>query len=150
MSIYDKLKQQNITLPQPRTPAANYLPYLFNENNVFISGQVCVPEYLGTLGKDVDIETGILAARQCAINLLAQLEHACEGDLNRVESCIRLGVFVNATADFTNHPQIANGASDLIVEIFGEKGKHVRAAVGCVSLPLNSAVEVEGLFKIKN
>ncbi len=104
--------------------------------------------FIGKLGDDIALEQGQDAARLCALNLLAQLKAACGGDLDRVKGCLRLGVFVNATPDFTQHPEVANGASDFIVEALGDAGRHVRAAVGAGSLPRGVAVEVEGLFEI--
>ena len=105
--------------------------------------------YKGRLGENLTLDDGLASARLCALNLIAQLKAACDGDLDRVSRCVRLGGFVNCTPDFTDHPKVINGASDLMAEIFGEAGKHARAAVGCSSLPLGIAVEIEGVFEIE-
>src|SRR5579863_3031549 len=150
--IESRLKELDIQLPQPNAPVANYVPYVVSGNLVFISGQVTIApdglKFVGKLGADLSIEDGKAAAKLCAVNLLAQLKAACGGDLDRVRRCVKLGVFVNATPDFTQHPEVANGASDLIVEIFGDVGRHARAAVGSGSLPRNVACEVEAVFEI--
>ena len=147
-----KLKDLGIELPAPPTPVASYVPTVRTGNLVFISGQItAAPEglkYVGTVGKEVSLEDGKAAARLCAINLLAQIKAACGGDLDRVTRCVKLSVFVNAVPGFTQHPEIANGASDLMVEVFGEAGKHARAAMGAGSLPRNVACEVEAIFEI--
>jgi enamine deaminase RidA (YjgF/YER057c/UK114 family) len=120
-------------------------------NLVFISGQVTVAsdglKYVGAVGKELSLDDGKAAARLCAINVIAQLKAAC-GDLDRVKRCVKLSVFVNAVPGFAQHPEVANGASDLVVDIFGEAGKHARAAVGAGSLPRNVAVEVEAAFEL--
>ncbi|HVZ69493.1 MAG TPA: RidA family protein [Rhizomicrobium sp.] len=147
-----RLKELDIILPTPPAPVASYVPYVASGNLVFISGQVTAApdglKYTGTVGKDLTIEDGKKAARLCAINVLAQLNAACEGDLERVKRCVKVSVFVNAVPGFTQHPEIANGASDLFVEVFGDAGKHARAAVGAGSLPRNVACEVEAIFEI--
>lgn len=150
--IETRLRELNITLPTPPAPVASYVPFVVSGNLVFISGQVTVAEgglkFVGTVGKDLSLEDGQAAARLCAINVLAQLKAACEGDLERVRRCVKLGVFVNAAPGFAQHPEVANGASNLIVEVLGDAGKHSRAAVGAGSLPRNVAVEVEAVFEI--
>jgi enamine deaminase RidA (YjgF/YER057c/UK114 family) len=147
-----RLKELNIELPAPPAPVASYMPYVVSGNLVFISGQVTIfsggLKYVGKLGADLSLEDGKAAARLCAVNVLAQVKAACGGDLDRVKRCVRLGVFVNATADFTQHPEVANGASDLIGEVFGDAGRHSRAAVGAGSLPRGVACEVEAVFEI--
>jgi enamine deaminase RidA (YjgF/YER057c/UK114 family) len=147
-----RLKELDITLPNPPAPVASYVPYVVTGNLVFISGQVTVSEsglkYVGIVGKDLTLEDGHAAAKLCAVNVVAQLKAACGGDLDRVKRCVKLGVFVNAIAGFAQHPEVANGASDTIVQIFGDAGKHARAAVGAGSLPRNVAVEVEAVFEI--
>jgi enamine deaminase RidA (YjgF/YER057c/UK114 family) len=149
--IEQRLAASGIQLPSPPAPVASYVPFRVSGKQVFISGQIPVedgkPRYIGKLGADIALEDGKKAARLCALNLLAQLKAAC-GDLDRVKACLRLGVFVNAAPDFTQHPEVANGASDFIVEALGEAGKHTRAAVGASSLPRGVCVEVEGLFEI--
>lgn len=150
--IDKRLAELGIALPSPPAPVASYVPYVVTGNFVTISGQVTLAEgglkYVGTVGSDLSLEDGKAAARLCAINVLAQLKAAVDGNLDRVRRCIRLGVFVNAISGFTQHPEVANGASDLIQEVFGEAGRHARAAVGAGSLPRNVAVEVEAMFEI--
>jgi len=147
-----RLKELDITLPTPPAPVASYVPYVISGNLVFISGQVTLTQdglkYVGTVGKELSVEDGKAAARLCAINLVAQLKTACGGDLDRVKRCVKVGVFVNAVPGFAQQPEVANGASDFLVEIFGDAGRHARAAVGAGSLPRNVAVEVEAVFEI--
>jgi enamine deaminase RidA (YjgF/YER057c/UK114 family) len=149
-SVESRLAAQGITLPLPPTPAANYVPSVRTGNLLFVSGQVPMGpngiEHQGKLGADYSVEQGQAAARLCAVNLLAQAKMAA-GDLEKVR-CIKLNGFVNCTPDFADQPKVVNGASDLMVEALGEKGKHARAAVGCSSLPFGVAVEVEGIFEI--
>lgn len=149
--IESRLKELGVTLPTPNAPVANYVPYVVSGNLVFIAGQVTLApdglRYIGKVGKDLTVEEGKAAARLCAVNLLAQLK-AASGDLDRVTRCVRLGVFVNASPDFTQHPEVGNGASDLIVEVLGDAGRHSRAATGAGSLPRGVAVEVDGVFEI--
>jgi enamine deaminase RidA (YjgF/YER057c/UK114 family) len=147
-----RLRELNIDLPAPPAPVASYVPYVVSGNLVFVSGQVTLAsgtlQYVGKVGADLSLEDGKAAARLCAVNVLAQVKAACGGDLDRVRRCVKLGVFVNATADFTQHPEVANGASDLIGDVFGEAGRHSRAAVGAGSLPRGVAAEVEAVFEI--
>ncbi|MDJ0894800.1 MAG: RidA family protein [Alphaproteobacteria bacterium] len=147
-----RLAELGISLPEPVAPVANYVPYVVTGNLVFISGQVPFvdgkPAVTGKLGAEVSIEDGQRAARICAINVLAVLKSACGGDLDKVRRCVRLGNFVASAPDFSDQPKVANGASDLMVEVFGDAGRHARAAVGSVALPLNVAVEVEAVFEI--
>lgn len=153
MSAIDtRLADLGIALPEPVAPVANYVPFVHTGNQVFISGQVSIgAEGLvkGTLGGDMDIAAGQAAARLCAINLISQLKAACDGDLSRVKRVVKLGGFVAATADFTDIPQVINGCSDLMVEVFGDAGRHARSAVSCPVLPLGAAVEVDGVFEIE-
>ena len=150
-SIQARLDQLGIVLDAAPAPVANYVPAVQNGSLVFVSGQIPIQKgqvmFTGRLGDDVNVKTGGQAARLCAINILCQVK-ALIGDLDRVEACIRLGGFVACTPDFYDHALVMNGASDLMVEVFGDKGRHCRAAVGCSSLPLNSAVEVEALFQV--
>ena len=150
--IDSRLVELNIKLPQPPAPVASYVPYVVSGNLVFISGQVTMGEgglqYVGTIGKELSLEDGKAAARLCAINVLAQLRAAAGGDLDRVKRCVRLGVFVNAVPGFTQQPEVANGASDLMLEVFGDAGRHSRASVGAGSLPRNVAAEVEAVFEL--
>jgi enamine deaminase RidA (YjgF/YER057c/UK114 family) len=150
--IEAKLAELGIELPQATAPIANYVPYTVSGNLVVVSGQVSVrngkAEYVGKLGAGMSIADGQQAARLCALNIIAHLRSACGGDLDRVKRVLRLGGFVNCTPDFTDMPQVVNGASDLMVQVFGDAGKHARAAVGVASLPLGVAVEVEAMFEI--
>lgn len=146
------LAEKKIELPRAAAPVANYVPVVRAGNLAFVSGQVTVWNgefrFIGKLGKEFAIEQGQQAARICGLNILAQLKAALDGDLDRVKRCVRLGVFVNSVDDFTDQPKVANGVSDLMVEVFGDAGKHARAAVGVNVLPLNVAVEVEAVFEI--
>ena len=152
MGKYEKkLKSLGVILPNAPAPAANYVPFVKIDSLVYVSGQISLgPNGLikGILGKDMAVEQGKLAARQCAINLLAQVKVACDGDLDRLTQVIRLGGFVNSTPNFFDQPSIINGASDFLVEILGENGRHARTAVGAI-LPLGVAVEIDGIFSIK-
>jgi enamine deaminase RidA (YjgF/YER057c/UK114 family) len=152
MRIEARLKELNIALPTPPAPVASYVPYVVSGKQVFISGQVTVApdglKYVGTVGKDLTLEDGKAAARLCAINVIAQAKAACGGDLDRVRRIVKVTVFVNAIPGYAQHPEVANGASDLFVEVFGDAGKHARAAVGAGSLPRNVATEVEAVIEI--
>ncbi len=149
--IEAKLRDLGINLPAPPAPVASYVPTVTSGNLLFVSGQITsAPEglkYVGVVGRDMKVEDAKAAARLCGINVLAQTKAAL-GDLDRVRRCVTLSVFVNATPDFTQHPEVANGASDLMVEVFGDSGKHARAAVGAGSLPRGVAVEIEAVFEI--
>lgn len=151
--IAARLAEQGIVLPMPGKPAGSYVPFTVAGGLVFVAGQVPVADgrilHTGRLGADLTVEQGQAAARLCALNLLAQLRAACDGDLDRVRGCLKLGGFVNCTADFEDHPAVINGASDLIVAVFGEAGRHARFAVGAPSLPFDSAVEIDGVFAIQ-
>ncbi len=154
MPIIDaRLKELGITLPTPPKPVAAYVPFTISGNLVFVSGQVPFQDgalkYVGKLGADFSIEMGQAAAQLCAINILSVLRMACDGDLDKVVRCLKLNVFVNATSDYDKQPEVANGASDLIAAVFGEAGKHARAAVGMGSLPRGVAVEVDAIFEIQ-
>ena len=151
-TIDAKLAELGITLPTPAAPVANYIGFNLVGKLVIVSGQIPLVDgkvaVTGKLGAGVSVEDGQRAARICFVNLLAQLK-AAAGDLDRVKRVVRLGGFVACTPDFTQQPQVINGASDLAVAVFGEKGKHARAAVGCPSLPVDAAVEVEGMFEVE-
>ena len=150
-SIDDRLEKAGITLPEPMAPVANYVLFVKTGQTVYISGQVSVgPDGLvsGTLGEDMDVASGQAAARLCAINLIAQLKAACDGDLDRVTRVVKLGGFVAAKPGFTDIPQVVNGASNVFAEVFGEAGRHARSAVSCPVLPLGAAVEIDGVFEI--
>ncbi len=151
MSIENRLKDLGITLPEPPAPVASYVPFTIADRIVFISGQIPLEngkvQFIGRIGDGMTVEDGQLAARLCAVNVLAQLK-AAAGDLARVKRCLKLGVFVNATPEFTRQPEVANGASDLIAAVLGDAGKHARAAVGVASLPRGVAVEVDAVFEL--
>jgi enamine deaminase RidA (YjgF/YER057c/UK114 family) len=151
--IEARLAELKIELPKASTPAANYVPYVRTGNLVFMAGQIPVwngeRRYIGKLGRDFKVEEGQEAAKLCALNLVAQLRAALDGDLDRVTRCVRLGGFVNCVADFTQAPLVVNGASDLIVELFGDAGRHARTAIGTNVLPGDVAVEVDAIFEVR-
>ena len=152
MDINATLIDKGIVLPDAPPPAANYIPYVKIDKLVFVSGQVSQNEngfIKGILGKDLNVKEGYDAARQCAISMLAQLKSAVNGDLNKVTKVVKLGGFVNSAPDFTEQPSVINGASDLLVELLGEKGRHARTAVGA-NLPLGVAVEIDGIFEVES
>jgi len=153
VSYYQQLKKMGIILPTPATPVASYVAFRRIASTVYISGQLPFVDgkllYPGKVGESVPIEEAKKASKFCALNLISQLESACDGDLERVIACVKLGGFVQSTSDFTAHPTVINGASDLMVEIFGDAGRHARFAVGAPSLPLNSSVEIDGIFEIR-
>ena len=147
-----RLAELGVTLPDAPAPAANYVPYVVVGHIVYVSGQISGDangRINGKLGDDFTVEQGQAAAKTCAISLIAQVKSACGGDLDRLVQVVKLGGFVNCTPDFADHPAVINGASDFIGEVFGDAGKHARAAVGSSSLPLGVAVEIEGIFQIK-
>ena len=150
--IESRLAELGITLPQATAPVANYVPWVRTGSQVFVSGQVSNgPDGFikGKLGDDMSVEQGAAAARTCALSLVAQLKAACDGDLDRLVRVVKLVGFVNSTADFTDQPKVVNGASDLMVEVFGDAGRHARSAVSAASLPFGVAVEVEAIFEVK-
>src|SRR4051812_2942546 len=151
-TVEQNLAAQGIVLPAPKAPVANYVPFVRTGNLLFVSGQVCLDAdgkliAKGKLGAGVSIEDGAAAARGCGINLLAQVKAAI-GDLDKVVRVVRLGGFVNAAPDFLEGPKVLNGASDLMVAVFGDKGRHARTTVGVSALPSDAAVEVEGVFEV--
>ena len=150
--IEKRLSELGIELPKAAAPAANYVPYVVSGNLVFVAGQITLLngelKYQGKVGQDFTVDEGYQAARLCGLNIIAQVKAACGGDLDKVERCVRLGGFVNAAGDFHDHPKVINGASDLMVEVFADNGRHARAAVGAPALPLNVAVEVDAIFQI--
>jgi enamine deaminase RidA (YjgF/YER057c/UK114 family) len=147
-----RLKDLGLTLPQAAAPAANYVPYVQTGNLVVVAGQITMIEgelkYQGRVGEDFSIEEGYEAAKLCGLNLIAQVKEACGGDLDRVKRVVRLGGFVNCTPTFTDQAKVVNGASDLMAAVFGDAGKHARAAVGVLSLPFGVAVEIDAMFEI--
>lgn len=146
-----RLRALGIELPDAPPPAANYIPWVQSGNILYVSGQISADEnglITGTLGHDMDIEAGKNAARASAIALFAQVKAACGGDLDRLRRVIKLSGFVNSSADFTDQPEIINGASDLFAEILGDAGRHSRVAVSAISLPRGVAVEIDGIFEI--
>jgi enamine deaminase RidA (YjgF/YER057c/UK114 family) len=153
MRIENRLRQLSIVLPQPAVPAANYVAFVKSGPLLIISGQLPVENgqmrYKGKVGRDCSLEDGIAAARLCAVNILAQVYDACARDWNVLGRCLRLGGFVNCTDDFTEQPAVINGASDLMVDILGDAGKHARAAVGVNALPFGASVEVEAMFELR-
>lgn len=146
----DRLSALGITLPAPMKAVANYVPFVITGNQLFVSGQVSVDAdglVKGRLGEDMDLAAGQAAARLCGINLITQCKSAL-GELSRIKRVVKLGGFVNAHADFTDIPQVINGCSDLMVDVFGDAGRHARSAVSCPVLPLGVAVEIDGIFEI--
>lgn len=148
-----KLTELGIELPIVSLPAANYVPTQTLGNQLIVSGQLPMkdgaPQFVGKVGREFTIEQGQECARLCGVNILAHVKNALGGDWSRVVKLVRLGVFVNAPDDFTDHPKVANGVSDMMVALFGENGKHARAAVGVSGLPFGVAVEVEAIFEVK-
>ena len=151
-TIEDRLSELGIKLPPVPAAQGNYVSYVVTGNLVFVAGQGALTEdgiqYLGRVGDDVSLEDAQKSARLCAINLIAIVRAACGGDLDRVVQCVKLGGFVNCGADFTDHPKVINGASDLLVGVFGDRGRHARFAVGAVSLPFGLSVEIDAVFEI--
>jgi enamine deaminase RidA (YjgF/YER057c/UK114 family) len=146
-----RLSALGIVLPEPVAPVANYVPFVRSGNLVHVSGQISIaPDggYKGTVGVDLDLETAQAAARLCGINLIAQIKRACDGDLAKVKRIVKLGGFVQAGPEFFDIPKVVNGCSDLMVEVFGDAGRHARSAVGVCRLPLNFAVEVDAVVEV--
>lgn len=149
-TIHQHLAALSISLPQAPAPEANYVPFTISGNLIFVSGQISSDAngfVLGRLGDDMETSEGALAARRCGLALIAQVNQALDGKLDRLTRVVRLEGFVNATPEFDQHPAVINGASDLMVEVFGERGKHARAAVGVSNLPFGVAVEIAGIFE---
>jgi enamine deaminase RidA (YjgF/YER057c/UK114 family) len=150
--IEARLAELGVALPAAPAPAANYVPWVRAGDLVHVSGQISNGPggwITGKLGRDMDIPAGAAAARSCAISLLAQVKSACEGDLDRLVRVVKLTAFVNSTPDFVDQPKVVNGASDFLVEVLGEAGRHSRSAVSAASLPFGVAVEIEGIFEIR-
>jgi enamine deaminase RidA (YjgF/YER057c/UK114 family) len=150
-AIEQRLAAEGLELPAAAAPAANYVPFAIAGRLIMVAGQMPFRDgriaVTGRLGAEVSLAEGQEAARLCALNLLAQAKAACGGDLDQLSRCLKLGGFVACTAEFTDHPEVVNGASDLIVKAMGGAGQHARFAVGCASLPRNAAVEVEAIFE---
>ena len=153
MSVIDtRLSELGESLPEAPAPAANYVPFVVVNGIVHVSGQISQNSdglISGKLGRDLDVEAGAAAARHCALSLLAQVKAACGGDLDRLVRAVKLTGFVNSTPEFADQPKVINGASDFLVDVLGEAGRHARSAVGVASLPLGVAVEIEGVFQIR-
>ena len=147
-----RLTELGIALPDAPTPAANYVPYVISGNLIFVAGQVPTwngeVKYIGKIGADLSAEEGIAAARLCVLNIIAQAKAALDGDIDRIVRIVKVGGFVNSPSEFTDHPKVVNGASDLLVEIFGDSGRHARFAVGAGSLPLGVGVEIDAVIEI--
>ena len=152
MSYENKIKELDIKLPEAKAPAGNYVAAKITGKMLFISGQISIDEngelIKGKVGKDLDTDAGYNAAKRCAYSIVTQVKKACDGDLSKVKSCVKLTGFVNSTEDFTEQPKVINGASDLIASIFGDVGMHTRAAVSTNSLPLGVSVEVDAIFEL--
>ncbi len=152
MSFEEKIKQLKIKLPDAKPPVGNYVATKISDKMLFISGQISIDEngqlIKGKIGRDLDVESGYNAARRCALSIVSQLKKACDDDLSKIKSCVKITGFVNSTDDFTDQPKVINGASDLIASIFGNAGMHARAAVSTNSLPLGVSVEVDAIFEL--
>ncbi len=153
MSLIDKkLRDLGLVLPEPVAPVANYVPYVLSGNLLHVAGQIPLvagkPMAVGHVGGGVSVEQASACAHQCAVNIIAQIKSACDGDLDRVKRIVKLVVFVNVTPDFTDIPKVANGASDLMVAVFGDLGRHARSSVGVASLPLGVPCEVEAVVEV--
>ncbi len=152
MSYNDKIKELKIKLPEAKPPVGNYVATKVSGKMLFISGQISIDEngqlIKGKIGKDLDTEGGYNAAQRCALSIISQVKKACNDDLSKVKSCVKLTGFVNSTDEFTDQPKVINGASDIIASVFGDAGKHTRAAVSTNSLPLGVSVEVDAIFEL--
>ena len=152
MSYNNKIKELKIELPEAKAPVGNYVATKISGKMLFISGQISIDEngqlIKGKVGKDLDTESGYNAAKRCALSIISQVKKACNDDLSKIKSCIKLTGFVNSTDDFTEQPKVINGASDVIASVFGDAGMHTRAAVSTNSLPLGVSVEVDAIFEL--
>ena len=152
MSFENKIKDLKINLPEAKPPVGSYVASKIVGNLLYISGQISISEngelIKGKIGKDLSVEEGYKAAERCGLNIVAQAKVACDGNLSKIKSCVKLTGFVNSTDNFTDQPKVINGASDLIASIFGEAGMHTRAAVSTNSLPLGVSVEVDAIFEL--
>ena len=153
MSYEEKVKELKINLPDAKAPVGNYVATKVSGKMLFVSGQISIDEtgqlIKGKVGKDLDTEAGYNAAKRCALSIIAQVKKACDNDLSKVKSCVKLTGFVHSTDEFIDQPKVLNGASDLIASVFGDAGMHTRAAVSTNSLPLGVSVEVDAIFELK-
>jgi len=153
MTFDENIKKLNIKLPEAKAPVGNYVATKIIGKMLFVSGQISIDEngqlIKGKIGKELNTDAGYNAAKRCALSIIAQVKNACDNDLSKVKSCVKLTGFVNSTEDFTEQPKVINGASDLIASVFGEAGMHTRAAVSANSLPLGVSVEVDAIFELK-
>ena len=153
MSYDEKIKELKINLPEAKAPVGNYVATKVTGKMLFVSGQISIDEsgqlIKGKIGKDLDTEAGYNAAKRCALSIIAQVKKACDNDLSKIKSCVKLTGFVNSTDEFIDQPKVLNGASDLIASVFGDAGMHTRAAVSTNSLPLGVSVEVDAIFELK-
>ena len=153
MIYEEKIKELKINLPEAKAPVGNYVATKVSGKMLFVSGQISIDEagqlIKGKIGKDLDTEAGYNAAKRCALSIIAQVKKACNNDLSKVKSCVKLTGFVNSTDEFIDQPKVLNGASDLIASVFGDAGMHTRAAVSTNSLPLGVSVEVDAIFELK-
>ena len=153
MSYEEKIKELRINLPEAKAPVGNYVATKISGKMLFVSGQISIDEsgqlIKGKIGKDLDTEAGYNAAKRCALSIIAQVKKACDNDLSKIKSCVKLTGFVNSTDEFIDQPKVLNGASDLIASVFGDAGMHTRAAVSTNSLPLGVSVEVDAIFELK-
>ena len=152
MRYDDKIKELKLELPDAKSPVGNYVATRISGKMLFVSGQISIDEngqlIKGKVGKDLDADAGYNAAKRCALSIISQIKKSCDNDLSKIKSCIKLTGFVNSTDDFTDQPKVINGASDLIVAVFGDSGMHTRAAVSTNSLPLGVSVEVDAIFEL--
>ena len=152
MNFEEKIKELNVKLPEAKAPVGNYVATKISGKMLFISGQISIDDngelIKGKVGKELDVTAGYNAAKRCALSIIAQVKKACDNDLSKIKSCVKLTGFVNSTDDFIDQPKVINGASDLIASIFGDAGMHTRAAVSTNSLPLGVSVEVDAIFEL--
>ena len=153
MTFDENIKKLNIKLPEAKAPAGNYVATKITGKMLFVSGQISIDQngqlIKGKIGKELDTEAGYNAAKRCGLSIITEVKNACDNDLSKIKSCVKLTGFVNSTEDFTEQPKVINGASDLIASVFGEAGMHTRAAVSTNSLPLGVSVEVDAIFELK-
>ena len=152
MDVNSRIKELNINLPKAADPVGSYVATKISGNLLYVSGQISIDKngnlIKGKVGKELDTQKGYIAAERCALSIIAQVKKACQNDMSKIKSCIKLTGYVNSTNDFVDQPKVINGASDLISKVFGDKGKHTRAAISANSLPLGVAVEVDAIFEL--